>query len=936
MRAARGAAGDLLERSSELDRLTAALNDARDGRGRVVVIEGGLGSGKTSLLREATHRAAVAGCDVLQGRGAELERDFGFGLVRQLFERPLHTAPPERRERLLRGAAALAAPVVGLEPALNGGAPFARLHGIYWLVAEMADERPLALAVDDAHWADPDSLRCLSYVANRLDELPVLLLLTMRPVAGERVLSALPPSADHVELPPLGRHSVAQLVRLRLQADPDDAFTTACHTATAGNPLALDELLRELAEGGVEPSAEAAATLEDRPPRRLARGIVARVKRAGHPAERLARAMALLGDSGDPRVAAELAELEPEAAADATAALVIAGILTGDLPPRFVHPLIRSALYESLAPHARSPAHRSAARLLARAGEVDAGAVHLLAVEPAADGVVVAELSAAAARAVGSGAPEAAVGYLRRALLEPPADEARAAILAQLGGAEAVKGDSASLAHLSEARAVASDPETRAVLAGTLAAALTGFGDADAAIDVAREGLAELDDLGTPFAARLEAAAAALMWQDAKWAQRFEARLPELRRLVDGGGRAARGLSLILGAALAARGETPQALALIEAGLDGGAFLREESVEAIELPQAMNALIWCERSDDALRLGADLLAEAGRRGSLFGVIAGEIQLGLTLLRRGELAEAEAELVHANTLAGEHGAAAPRAFSLAYLAQVRVARGELGGVGEELEEIPDGLVTSALLTLRHARGVVRVARGDRAGGIADLRAAGVLLDQLGTTSPGVLGLGAQLAEALSRDHPDEARALAEDELRRARAAGLVAAEGVAVRVLAMTETGPARLELLEQAVATLEPGFARLEYARALTELGAALRVDGRKRDARALLARALDEAHRCGAHPLAQRARAEAVAAGARPRRPRITGVEALTPSELRVARLASEGLSNREIAQALFVTSKTVADHLAASYRKLGVSRRESLPEALGSTPNG
>jgi DNA-binding NarL/FixJ family response regulator len=153
---------------------------------------------------------------------------------------------------------------------------------------------------------------------------------------------------------------------------------------------------------------------------------------------------------------------------------------------------------------------------------------------------------------------------------------------------------------------------------------------------------------------------------------------------------------------------------------------------------------------------------------------------------------------------------------------------------------------------------------------------------------------------------------------------------------MTETGPARLELLEQAVATLEPGFARLEYARALTELGAALRVDGRKRDARALLARALDEAHRCGAHPLAQRARAEAVAAGARPRRPRITGVEALTPSELRVARLASEGLSNREIAQALFVTSKTVADHLAASYRKLGVSRRESLPEALGSTPNG
>ena len=139
------------------------------------------------------------------------------------------------------------------------------------------------------------------------------------------------------------------------------------------------------------------------------------------------------------------------------------------------------------------------------------------------------------------------------------------------------------------------------------------------------------------------------------------------------------------------------------------------------------------------------------------------------------------------------------------------------------------------------------------------------------------------------------------------------------------------------MAALEPTFARLERARSLTDLGVALREAGKAEAARSVLLRALDQAHRCGAQPLAERARAEAVAAGARPRRPRLTGVEALTPSELRAARLASEGLSNREIAQALFVTKKTVADHLAASYRKLDISRRDGLTQALAEpTPNG
>jgi DNA-binding CsgD family transcriptional regulator len=139
-----------------------------------------------------------------------------------------------------------------------------------------------------------------------------------------------------------------------------------------------------------------------------------------------------------------------------------------------------------------------------------------------------------------------------------------------------------------------------------------------------------------------------------------------------------------------------------------------------------------------------------------------------------------------------------------------------------------------------------------------------------------------------------------------------------------------MELLKQSVEVLEPTPMRLELARSLTEWGAALRRAGARAAAREPLRRALDLAARCGAAPLAERAREEALAAGARPRRPWSTGVHALTPSELRVARLAAQAMGNREIAQALFITTKTVSDHLSSAYRKLNISSRDELAPVI------
>ena len=216
-------------------------------------------------------------------------------------------------------------------------------------------------------------------------------------------------------------------------------------------------------------------------------------------------------------------------------------------------------------------------------------------------------------------------------------------------------------------------------------------------------------------------------------------------------------------------------------------------------------------------------------------------------------------------------------------------------------------------------------------LADFIACGGILGAAGATNPSVLPWRSGAARALwvLGDH-DEARLLADEELSLARDFGAPGPIGRALRTLAGMEEGPRTVELLEEAVACLEHSPTALERARALVELGSALRRVRRPRDAREPLRRGLDLAQRCGAAELARRAMREVTAAGARPRRTALHGLEALTPRELQTAGLAAEGLSNREIADALYVTLKTVEWHLKHTYGKLGISSRAELAQAL------
>jgi DNA-binding CsgD family transcriptional regulator len=177
---------------------------------------------------------------------------------------------------------------------------------------------------------------------------------------------------------------------------------------------------------------------------------------------------------------------------------------------------------------------------------------------------------------------------------------------------------------------------------------------------------------------------------------------------------------------------------------------------------------------------------------------------------------------------------------------------------------------------------------------------------------------------------EARALATEEVALAQAFNGPRTLGIALRAAGLAEGGKRGIDLLRQAVSVLEGSGARLEHARAMTDLGAALRRAGQRAESREILRPALDLVHRCGALALTERTRTELIAAGGRPRRLVLSGLDSLTPSERRVAQFAAAGLSNRDIAQNLFITTRTVEGHLTHAYQKLGITSREQLPAAL------
>jgi len=925
-----GVVRQLLERGEELARIEQAVAAVRRGHGGVLVNQGAAGIGKSSLLQAACEHAAIQQVHTLTARASELERDFGFGVVRQLLEVRLIRAAESERAELLAGAAALAGPVLGLGGAV--GDSFAALHGLYWLVANLTIGGPAVLAVDDLQWADEPSLRWLVYLWHRLEGLPVLVAATTRPPrSGHSPLltELLAVRGIQIVRPgPLSEAAVGRLVSAGLGARPDPAFVSSCAAATGGNPFMLRELILDLTADGVEPGAAQAAKVAERVPGRVERTVLARLGRLDQEAAQFVHALAVLGEGSELRLVAALAGFDVGTATAAADALPIAELLAESRPLRFVHPLVRSAVYEQLAPGARAQAHARAARLLMRDGaENEQVAAQLLLCEPVGDPDAVHALRAAAAAALAGGAPDTAVGYLRRALAEPPTGSVRAAVLRELGSAEQIARDPAAVVHLELARQATTDPKARAQLADQLADVLFYAGDLTRCSAVLQAGLDDLGDRDPNLEARLHAHKAG--------AEIFgEASLERLRELAKGRLPGSRWAQLTLACLLSARGDSRDEVAgLINRGLDDGRFVAEETSEALPVTLAVYALLDTNEVQRAHALTEVMLVDARARGSVVGFVAATTHRGLATLVCGTLAEAEADIRAALELATEHNLSYAVPIIATYLSRTLLQRGVLEEAAAILEGItvpPAMAEQPAAILLLEARGRACLARGNRVQAICELRRCGQLADRGQLHNPTTFAWRSALALALAPEDPEQARELARTELELARRADSPRAIGIALRVCGLLAESEHRVELLGQSVAILETTVMRLELAYSLTELGAALRRSGARTAAREPLRRALDLAHRCGANPLADQARQEALAAGARPRRPWTTGMQALTPSELRVARLAAQPLSNRDIAQALFITTKTVSDHLSSTYRKLNVSSRDQLAAVM------
>lgn len=319
-----GAPAKLVERAPQLASLAELLRLASAGCGNLAVVEGPAGIGKTRLVREAADQARGRGARVLSARGGEFERDFSYGIVRQLFEPLLADGGAAG---LLGGAAALARPLFdldrhGLEPV---DPSHVTLHGLFWLVANAAAEETIVIVVDDVQWSDPPSLRFLVYLAHRLEGLPVLLIVTVRTrdVAVQEAIVddlATDPAATVLTLEPLSVEAVAELVRARLGVVAAPSFTAAVHAETGGNPLLVRELVGAALAERLEATAEGARRVGELAPERVARLVLRRVAPLGPRALALAQALALLGDSADLREAAEVAGLpQPQAASAARA-----------------------------------------------------------------------------------------------------------------------------------------------------------------------------------------------------------------------------------------------------------------------------------------------------------------------------------------------------------------------------------------------------------------------------------------------------------------------------------------------------------------------------------------------------------------------------------------------------------------------------------------
>ena len=904
-------ADPLVERDTELAVLVAALDalaedgngtrsrqnrppEEGSGRSHLFVVEGNAGLGKTRLLQEAKRLADERSVRTLTARGSQLESSFAYGVVRQLLD--LELADPDRREALLAGSAASARSVFDVDTEVQVDS-FAVLHGLSWLVANLAAERPVLLLVDDAQWCDTASLRFLTYLARRLAPWPVALAVAVRtdrePCPQDELLAELSLEPEAMVLRPeaLTLAATAQLVEHRLGATPDPTFVTACHRTTSGNPLLLSQLLRALAAQGVPPDASHTDTVVAIGSRAISSMVLMRLRRLPTDATTVAQSVAVLGGRSTlPRVAA-LAGLPEADTATALATLARAELVRDQQPPAFVHPLVRDAVYQALSAAERGLRHERAAEMLRAAGADDEQvAAHLLLAPPRGDADAVALLQRAGRSAANRGASDSAVTYLRRALAESVPGPSKAEVLLQLGLLEAPVDGAAAVEHLVQAHALHTDPRARAEIAIATSATQVFAGPPGVATAFAREAAdavpPDLPDHRQALLA-LQRMSGFMHALDEGW--RTEAPDP------DGDGPGARMLAATVALRALLEGEDRErAVAMarfaladdVLLGVDDGLFW-------------VNAAAVRMLSDDDLGDFWDRSRRAAQaRGSLFATLSTSLWEGFWHWRRGDLPAALAcldDALEQDRMWG--GARLGEAFARGFRIGCLLDRGDVEAARKAADAMtPAHLRGEGARVFLHALAQLQVAEGRYDDAIATLddvppgiTTANPVWNPRGViTAMALRGLG-RTAEAVEV-------ATREVQLLRRWGAPSYLGRGLCLLGALLGDDG---LDALRESVGLLGTTTAAVDLARAQVTLASRHQVSDDEAMPQ-LLAAAETTAQR-GADAL-QRAACAELARRGRPTEVRRDVELPATPTERRVLELTHAGLAVEEVARRLFL----------------------------------
>ncbi|GAB2803906.1 hypothetical protein GCM10027073_40570 [Streptomyces chlorus] len=986
----------LSERGDALRLLAASAERACGGSGRLVLLRGATGTGRTALLEAAAEQATALGMRVLRTRCTPEDTGTHWATVRQLLCDGM-----DLTDDVLAGCGEAGPGDPGAaEPATAD--PRAYTARLWRLLRRQADRAPLFVAIDDVHAADPSSRRWLTEVARRLDRLPVLLVVTERcqydidpPGAG--LAHALPPDLVRTHtLAPLSAGTAAELVRAAFPgAGP--GRVADCVRAGAGNPLLLRALLDDLASGGAAgepaPPAELPDTCAALYPGGYPDAVSWWLASAGGATSAVARALAVLENGGawavpgaqaipDARVTAEtgaratrapsagdgapaadggtlvsggwpvacaaerhevqaqviarMAQVDAARVAGWLTAMTRLGLLRQDADglPRYAHPLLRDAVLSGWTSGRRRAAHRTAAEELMRRGaDVAVVAGHLAHASVVAEPWAVDVLVQAAVAEVGAGRARAAVAFLRRALDEPMAPGRRATVLIQLGSLECAEHPSGGITRLTEAVRLPGSSRDLVRAMVALATALSRSGETPAALRVLRTEEARLTD--HPDLVRTLRAVAVLISDHELGALREEYRR---RRGPDGDtpdllDTAHRAL-IVRYEATAGLVSSQDAMARIRGLLEEPA---DSFAEPFLLCTAAAVAQWADELDEAERLVRRALDTLGSflLHPMHHVLL-DVRVELAAARA-DFATVLADPGARQPVTGQSGPGPTSAHTQAVIALVETGRLEEAARlvdGFDLRTAQDSWRTHRFL---YARGVLRAAAGDPAAALDDFLECGRRQAARETARSVVAPWRIGAAECrLALGRPREALALAEEELRLAEVWHTPRVLGRALRVLGEATGGRRGLELTGRAVEVLREGPVGTELISALVSHGRRLAASGERFHAREPLREAVERAERLGAVRLRTVAEGLLHEGGARRAGAPRTGPAALTDSERRIAGLAAEGRTNGEIATLLHLARRTVETHLTAAYRKLGIRRRTELPTVLPPVPPG